>query len=288
MKKILTTSLIAASLAATASLHGAALIYESFSQATGSLDGATASSTGLAGTWSQPDGGGVIEAESLSYGNLAHSGNQATIPSAGSVESFATTTSVLGDNNLLDNGATLWFSTMFLKANTTAGTNEHSGFALGSATVAPNFDGVRMSGDGIGFYTQGTGIRAATWLTTGKQNSVSGATFETTDGASVFLVGKIEWGALAGDVHTITLYNPSTSDLGTLGTGISTTVSHFDQSAMNTVSFAQRNSGNTQTYDEIRFGAAYADVSPVPEPGSFALISGCLALTSIMLRRRRD
>ena len=40
--------------------------------------------------------------------------------------------------------------------------------------------------------------------------------------------------------------------------------------------------------DEIRFGTSFADVVPVPEPSAFALLSGFLGLTWVMLRRRRD
>jgi hypothetical protein len=285
MKKILTTSLIAASLAAFAtSANGAALIYEPFAQATGTLNGATASTTGLTGTWTS-NSTGVIQAESLSYGNLGHSGNQATIDqgTSGNQSANVSTSSALADANLLQSGATLWFSTMF---SSSAGnsSNEHSGFGLGSGNFGTTYNGVTQDGDGVGFYKQGTSIKAAFWLDGGRQETISGSAQTITFGASEFLVGKITWSDGTGaNEHSITLYNPSTSDLGTLGTGFTTTISAatFDQTAMSTIGWGDKDSGGTQTYDEIRFGADYA---LVPEPS--AALLGALGGLALLRRRR--
>jgi len=40
----------------------------------------------------------------------------------------------------------------------------------------------------------------------------------------------------------------------------------------------------TITYDEIRFGATFADVSPVPEPS--AALLGALGVLALLRRRR--
>jgi len=293
MKTMKTTiaALATASLFAVASTtHGAALVYEPFEAATGSLNGATAgtgSGTGLTGNWSATNTG-VIETESFSYGDLQHTGNQASIDegTSGNQSANASTTSALSTAGLLDDGATLWFSTMF-KATAGSGSNEHSGFGLGTGNFGTTFNGVTQAGDGVGFYKQGNGLKAATWLGGGKQETVSGGSISITFGDSVLLVGKVEWGATNADDHTVTLYNPSTTDMATLGTGVSTTVSNFDQSLLDTVGFADKDSGGVQTYDEIRFGATLDDVTPViPEPASMALMGvGTLLIAG---RRRRN
>jgi hypothetical protein len=100
-------------------------------------------------------------------------------------------------------------------------------------------------------------VSVASW-NGGASSNGGGLSFDYS--TPVFIVGKIEWGATAGDDETITLYTPSTTDLGTLGTGVSKTAAGFDQTALDTVSFSQRNSGGTYSFDEIRFGATYESV----------------------------
>jgi hypothetical protein len=42
------------------------------------------------------------------------------------------------------------------------------------------------------------------------------------------------------------------------------------------------------TFDEIRFGDSFAAVTPVPEPSTYALLGGILALGLVVLQRRRQ
>jgi hypothetical protein len=44
----------------------------------------------------------------------------------------------------------------------------------------------------------------------------------------------------------------------------------------------------TTTFDEIRFGDSFAAVTPVPEPSTFALLGGFVALGICLVRRRRS
>jgi len=46
-------------------------------------------------------------------------------------------------------------------------------------------------------------------------------------------------------------------------------------------------SNGTGKLDEIRVGTSFNDVSPVPEPGAYALLAGLSGLVWVMLRRRR-
>ena len=44
--------------------------------------------------------------------------------------------------------------------------------------------------------------------------------------------------------------------------------------------------GTQTNLDEIRIGGSYGDVSPIPEPGTYALVGGALVWVSVMVRRR--
>lgn len=285
-------SLLAVALSSIPSLEGAALIYEPFDQASGSGSvalGGKAGGTGLSGNWSVNQTVNVVETTTLSYGNLAQSGGQASATAGNGTDAFVTTTGILFDNGLLDNGATLWFSTMFLKTGNGGATNEKGGFAFGTDPLDAAFNGTNMtnSGNGLGFAPIATGLNVATWSGGGNVSTGSGEAY--TLGSSVFVVGKIVWGATSGDVETITIYTPDPSDLTTLGTGFTKTMAGVDQTAFDTISFTTRGAGvasDTITYDEIRFGATYADVSPaaVPEPSSAIL--GALGFLALIHRRR--
>jgi hypothetical protein len=270
---------------ATQQAHSAAIIYESFSQTAGDLNGKAASTTGLTGNWSDDQTDTIVE-QTLTYGNLQNAGNQLNIDNGNSNDVWVTTSSALGDAGLLDHGAELWFSFMYSKTATGGTSNEKGGFSLGTGRLSSGSSGANMidSGNGIGARVFATNAAAASW-TGGTQTASSGAGISLD--TSYLIVGQINWGATNLLDDTISLYLVDTSTL-TLGSSISTrNAGALDQSAFNTISMSQRNSGGTVTYDEIRFGASFDDVvvSAVPEPSTTALIGlGGLAL---ILRRRK-
>jgi hypothetical protein len=205
--------------------------------------------------------------------------------SSPSTRANATLTSALADSDLLDDGATMWFSVVINKSND-GGANEHGGFALGTAPVRAAFNGERMSGYGVGFELENTIITPGTW--DGDADNETGISKGSSIGigdlpATIFVVGQIEWGATAGDEETITIYTPPLTNLTNLGEGQSATVGGFDQSALNILSMTQRNSGGTHTYDEIRFGASLEDVTsggPVQGPLDLKLTIAESSLTA--------
>lgn len=282
-----TKTLALAALAATsffaAQAHAVALVYESFSQPAGALNGQASSGIGLTGNWSD-DQTVDVEAATLSYGSLANAGGQVKVGAGNSTDGWVTINSALEDNDLLDDGATLWFSYMYEKTSG-GGANEWAGFAFGTDRLDASFSGANMTnaGNGVGLTTRGEDVRVATW--SGGGNAAQGSTLSVGFNTSVLIVGKVEWGLTGGDDETITVYVVDPTDLGTLGTGASKTVAGFDQTQLDTISFTQRNAGTpgTSIYDEIRFGASLEDVTPVPEPGSLAL----LGLGGLLIARRR-
>ena len=281
-----------AAVAATAfvgSAQAALVIYEPFSQTAGLLNGKVGG-TGL-GNWTSTTGtsGNVIASPTLSYGILPNAGNQVNVPAGqASGDARATTTSALSDAGLLNNGATLWFSVVTTGA---LGANQHSGFAFGDAPLVPSFDGARLNGNAVGFYTRQGNVQAAVWSSTSASllpDSLS-TTLATPQTSTNLVVGKIEWGATAGDVERITIFRPSLATLALPAASVTTTIAGLNQTAFNIVSFASRQ--GVQSFDEIRFGSNFNDVigvtaaAAVPEPATATL--GLLALGGLMMRRRR-
>jgi hypothetical protein len=243
------------------------VIYEGFDYPTGTL------STESGGTWS---GNATVSTPGLTYGDLATAGNTAAF--IGQAGSFSVGTSLDG---LLDHGDTLWFSVLINVGS--IGTNPDFAFALGNGVLRAT-NNVPMSASETGY-----GLRVKNNLSaTSWNNGPSGGTTQTITAATTYLVaGEMIFNADNALADTINLYLPGT-DL-TLGSVVSTIAATLDQTVFDTISFANKSQTTGDFVDEIRFGTSYADVAvAVPEPGTFALISGCLALTSIMLRRRRD
>lgn len=264
------------------------VVYEPFNQTTGSSIGGTSGGTGL-GSWQVGGGTATTENQSLNYGELANEGNQLRMLTSGGTDAFVTTTSALADNGLLDNGSSMWFSFAYTKLDGNF-SNEKAGFAFGTDRIDGAFDGSNMTNGGSGFGVRALlqGLRAAAWSGGGQPaEEGSNHSYFSSYGETVFVVGELVWGADLASDDTLNLYNPPVNDLATLGSAVSSvSLGNIDQTAFDTISMTVRNADGDQIYDELRFGATYDDVSPVPEPSAFALLAGMFGLTWVMLRRR--
>jgi hypothetical protein len=283
--RFLLHSLVATVLGST-SLHAAAVVYESFSQDISGGANLTSKAGGSGiNTWTGTGSSTTIVTEDLTYGDLSHTGRQLDM-TGNNIDAYVTTTSALGDAGLLDNGATLWFSFMYSKTSNNGG-NEKGGFAFGSERIDGAFNGTNMinGGNAIGVGITGGSIFAAGWVGDGNFSGGTGSTEATPINTSLFVVGRITWGATGTDTESIDLFLPDTSDLSDLPTEFSSlSMAAVDQTLFDTISMTTHQSQGTISYDEIRFGATYADVSPIPEP-RVALI-GSLALLALIRRRR--
>ena len=104
---------------------------------------------------------------------------------------------------------------------------------------------------------------------------------------TVFAVMKLRYSSAANDDAVSLWVNPS--DLGSeAGSTNFVTISGFDfwhNSAMN-ISLASW-SATSGSWDEMRVGTTWADVTPVPEPSTLALL-GLTGIAAIGYRIRRN
>ena len=258
-----------------------ALIYEPFDMDPGGLGGATPVGTGLTGTWNS--GNVSVVSGSLSYGSLVTSGNHALATGSNYSKADADPGTTLTGAGLMADGATLWFSALAVSnGNPTGGDgNARTYIAIGNGT-ADGFDriGPHTGGNGFAIKLNNGTAYAHGWKGPG---AIGGTSVAVPDGVNL-VVGKITWAAV-GSNDTLELFLPGT-DL-VQGAAVSTLNYDFDQSTFDTVSFAGGHLANAvPEVDEIRFGATYADVTPVPEPATMGLLA--LSGLGILARRRRS
>lgn len=260
-KMKLMTTLLAVSFATQTKSHGALLAYDPFNQAVGALEGSSSSGGGAvwattSANWTGDAGNlSQVTAGSLSYGSLATEGNKASLDDRNGANFRALGQTLGGD------ASDLWMS--FLVVATADNTGLNLQTPIGQERV---FTGASAgSGQSIGL--QGPNI-------------VSGVAQSTTTRMVVFNMNMTG----ANDLYTIWV-DPEFSSLGTgsAPTGAlfsgSDTRGDFD---FDTIRLGDFNTVSTaSTFDEIRIGTTWQDVSPVvPEPSAMLLTAlGALGLS---------
>jgi len=248
-----------AAMVCAGALQAQATIDEPFDYALGNIKGTAALPTGLTGNWNSDTNNWIVSDNSLSYGALAKSANKITITSGNSElyvspdPSWPTITDQLAD------GATLWFSVIF-KTPVAGGSNPDTGFAFGDTQIVGT-NNLAMGGQAIGFTIKQDKIQASIWGEVGDGSTAvnRAAGLAVATNVEQLIVGEIIWGATSGVDDTINIYRPA-ADL-TMGAVTSTIGGQLTQANFDTISLAMK--ANTFAFDEIRFGASYADVTPV-------------------------
>lgn len=289
-----TTTLSAAAIAAAAlavSAQAELIVYEGFDYTAAADVAGQNGGTGFAAAWSGSDSFDV--SSGLSFGSLqVTGGSSARVNRAGNA-AISRTVSASAVTALTADDSTMWFSVLMDPTDDTlelsvAGfpLNTHGTLIFGDtaltggsgtapAPIGAGGDAFGVSFDGIDGDFANTEIQAVSYV--GGVISTDG-TLVVGDNIS-FIVGQIDFAADGTD-DTLTLYNV-TDPSAPLPTAFATLSADFDQSTFNVVSIGD---AQTSIFDEIRFGTSLADVTPVPEPGSLALLGlGGLA----MVRRRR-
>lgn len=244
------TSFSPLAFATTQSVATTALIYEPFADSQTTLAGNTPG-TGLSGTWSA-DGGLVVEAGSMAWGNLATSGDRIANSSGNNQDGGVSIGATLSDAGLLNNEAVLWFSAL---GTSVSGSGNRSYLTLGTGRP-DGFDRIGGNGGyGVGIRLDNGSAYAHGWR---NRSAIKPGGTSVADG-TVFIVGKITWAA-NGSNDILELFLPGT-DLALPATPVSTMVGDFDQSTFTTLGLAVATSPN-DAFDEIRFGASYVSVVP--------------------------
>jgi hypothetical protein len=282
--------------------QGAAIVYEPFTfpdvgtELEGNTGGAGLGTWDNTGTPQEPTG-------DLTFGDLPTAGQAVSSrdPSLGNSLWGRVRVPITADiSGLLVDGGEMWFSIRVAKPNSNGA---RLGLAIGDSAAGTNGNlDNEAAGDEQaigGFLSRNTAkFHSLIW----EQNSTSGATSnlqsgssptETTasdivldagNGFSVLIVGHAQWGANAAATDALTLYSPSSTDVTSIGAVRAVSEGVVSQDSFDTLSLVSgSNAGGTVYYDEIRIGATFEDVVPIPEPASLALIG----LGGLMMNRRR-
>ena len=261
---------------------GAAVIYEPFDYTVGGLNLQGGSEAGLSGTWFA-NSTTLVTAGTLNFGTLPVGGAKLSDFTGGQNRfggSREILSSALVNTGLLDDGATLWFS--FISGIETGANRTNSRLAL-ALSDGPfgggNGDFFISGGEGIGV-DMGAGIPRAAFFpaNSGGSTRADNNSPQFQVGGIGLVVGRIVWGATAGELDTIDLYMPDV-DMVLPATPISTLTTRVDQGTFDTLTFRR---GDRPVLDEIRFGASYNDVigadllgdditPPNPDPMTWAV-----------------
>jgi hypothetical protein len=285
--------------------EAALLVQESFSgYTTGTINGQTASGTGLSGNYAST-GGFSYTNSGLSFGGIATSGGAITISTTGAnavgVALNPVGGAVTGDlfsSYLFNKPASFSTATNSLvegRVNTSAtGDSSTASFRSQSNTdqtgnnVGVGYDATATGGTGA------MSLNTTTYLVISKYTNV-GSTLDglTTGESFVWVLTSSQLAnvrSLPGGLNEANLNSLTVGSLSTniFGRGSDAAVTSgtfvFDNTRFLQLA-ATGSAGSSQggTLDEFRFGTTLDDVTPVPEPSSFLLLLSAVPL----LRRKR-
>ncbi len=272
-------ALLLAALPARAALT----VYEGFASTNytaGQLSGQSPTVTGfVTNAWSgntNISAGGASQA--LTYSNIISDNTGGSYSTAVGGKTTRAMSTILGGNGV--SGTNTYYISLMMQVSTVA-SNNYRAFELESQFNNRNFQfGAAADTDSINW-----GMRVTTATTTYLTN-VSAVTAVTNE--TVFAVLKLRYSSAANDDAVDLWVNPS--DLSSeAGSTNFVTISGFDflhNSAKNIV-FSSYSGTGTASWDEMRVGSTWADVTPVPEPSTVALL-GLTGIAAIAYRIRRN
>jgi hypothetical protein len=253
-------------------------VYESFSgYTTGQLVGQTGTGTGTTGAWinnTQPS----AVATGLTYSGLLTTGGGSSTAGTGRGGIL------LGSSFQVDDTTTGDIYLSLLMQSPTGDTGDlYKAFELHDGGFADSPDRKVQIGLNSGDFggNDKYGVRVATSTTT-----QTGA-LATVNAAVNLIVAKFTLSATTdADVATF-WFNPETGTAGDPTVFESTITLNSLDISYDRFTLANFGLSGTILIDEIRFGSTYGNVTPVPEPSTYALLGGICSLFFVALRRRR-
>ncbi len=286
-------------------VQGELLVYEGFNYGLSdntSINGTTTNATGLTGEYSVSVGGTGSSAAVANYRTSGLSFGSSYLSSSGGAlnqRSYIGGSSVTGAQ--LDTSAVsgeLWGSFLFRYDNvggisTASYIRLNTGLNSGSATdwftsssdisgssqqPAISYDGGTNTSSSSG-YTQGT-----TYLMLSKFTNVSAALSGGSPGVASqwFLTqsGYENWLAAGGEEADLSTYATGTA------TSTATSGTYDFSDYLQYVAYSTSNPSASIFIDEVRYGTSMGDVIAIPEPSTFILLFGEMALLGLALHRR--
>jgi hypothetical protein len=216
--------------------------------------------------------------------DLSPSGNDLTLQSG-----IASGTAVVNFNPSNITSGTIFFSFLLQPTTMPTGNNELMDLLPSGAT------GLQGSTAALAIYV---GSQNATQYKIGVRHGLSGATYASSaatilGSTSLIVVAYTFNGGVNDDTVSLWL-NPSSGSLGG-GSAPAADVSFSNSALADSTGLSvvgiKSQGANPQGFwnvDSLRIGDTWADVTPVPEPSTLALVGSGLALMFGMIRRRRS
>lgn len=176
-----------------------------------------------------------------------------------------------GGNFLGGSGVTgtLWSSVLMSSSNWS---NSFALLTFDSNTGTGTAAQLRQNGSGGDFVIRNN---------SGGDIGATGSITKASAGTIGLFVFRYDFNAAGNDTLSVWLNPTSASDTA----AITATQTDF---ILNNLMIRNANGSTAPVYDEIRFGTTFADVVPIPEPTTWALIAGSLTALVVFRRRRTN
>lgn len=248
------------------------IIQEQFDYPAGSLDGQNGGQ-GFSAAW-QASSDLQVTSPGLTYGALETSGHAITGFNSGNMRRLFDNSGLTGD------GATYWFSVLFAAPEATAST----------ATAIPSFfsDAGGGNGQSSGFAVS-FNPRSRTSLYMDARIGGSRRAFAEVPGTDYYsgsslVLGRITFSDTANQDRLEVWLDPLLT--GNPGTPLFNVTGNWVDPGPNNSFYMNKYDPPDRSVDEIRLGTTLADVLPIPEPSTYALLL-LTAAGALWTKRRR-